>query len=289
MKAPAFDYCAPDSVEGVVKALAETDGAKIISGGQSFMPVLAFRLAAPTLVVDLRNVPGLDRIDITDDGTRLGARTRWVDIETSKELRKAQPLLCSAIDHVAHYQVRNRGTVGGSLCHADPAAEMPGVSVTCEAVIEILGSNGHREVAAADFFAGPLQVNLEEDEMILGVRLPAWPAGRRWAFEEFSRRRGDFALAGALVFYDVDAQNRISNAHVGGIGVGDTPIRVSAAEAALNGQIAERATFVKASEAARAAIEPMNDLHAPSDYRRDLYAGLLLRSLEKTIEEGAEW
>src|SRR5207248_4872203 len=138
------------------------------------------------------------------DGVHLGARVRWRDIEDDKRLRTAHPLLVEAISHVAHYQIRNRGTVGGSLAHADPAAEMPGIAVTCDAQIVVAGPKGTRTVAAGQFFTGALSTVLADDELIVEVRLPAWPRQRRWAFEEFSRRRGDFALASVAVFYDSD-------------------------------------------------------------------------------------
>jgi carbon-monoxide dehydrogenase medium subunit len=203
MKLPLFDYAAPKSVAEAIALLGARDGnAKVLAGGQSLMPILAFRLASPELLVDLKHVQGLDRIEIGDTGVRLGAKVRWVDIEQDERLAVAHPLLAEAIKHVAHYQIRNRGTVGGSVAHADPAAEMPGITVTCEAEITIVGGNGSRIEKAADFFTGPLQTTLASDELITELRLPFWPAARRWSFLEFSRRRGDFALAGVALFYD---------------------------------------------------------------------------------------
>ncbi len=197
MKPAPFDYVCPAALDEAVALLAARPGeARPIAGGQSLMPLLAFRLAAPALLVDLRNIPGLDGIAVSDDGVRLGARVRWRDIEDDPRLRSAHPLLAAAVGHVAHYQIRNRGTVGGSLAHADPAAEMPGIAVTCEAEIAAVGPTGARAIAAAEFFFGPLATALAPDEIITELQLPAWLAGRRWGFEEFSRRRGDFALAG---------------------------------------------------------------------------------------------
>ena len=205
MKPPPFDYAAPTNLKDALRMLRDVEGSKVLAGGQSLMPILAFRLAAPSLLVDIKNVPGLDQIRIDKDGVHLGARVRWVDIEKSKPLAAAHPLLVAAISHVAHYQIRNRGTVGGSVSHADPAAEMPGVAATCDAVMEISSCDGTRTMPAKDFFQGALQTALGEDEILVGLRLPAWPSGRRWAFEEFARRRGDFALAGALLHYDLEA------------------------------------------------------------------------------------
>ena len=157
MKLPPFEYASPTTLAEAIALLAAGPGTvKAIAGGQSLLPVMAFRLAAPRLLVDLRRVPGLDRIDIDDRGVRLGAKVRWRDIEDDARLRTAHPLLQAAMAHVAHYQIRNRGTVGGSLAHADPAAEMPGIAVTCDAQLVLTGSSGTRVVPAADFFVGVL-------------------------------------------------------------------------------------------------------------------------------------
>src|SRR5262250_548960 len=229
MKLPNFEYAAPSSLAEAVALLASGGGeAKPIAGGQSLVPMLAFRLAAPTLLVDLRRIPDLDRINVTADGVRLGAMVRWRDITDDARLATAHPLLKSAVAHVAHYQVRNRGTVGGSLAHADPAAEMPGIVMTCDAEIAVVGRSGARAIQAADFFQGALTTALTPDEIIVEVRLPAWPADRRWGFEEFARRRGDFAMAAAAVFYDQDESGKARNAHVGAIGVADRPLRLPA-------------------------------------------------------------
>src|SRR5215469_15940256 len=189
MKLAAFDYASPATIEEAVSLLASRSGsAKIISGGQSLVPMLAFRLAAPELLVDLKRLQGLNRIVIADDGVRLGAKVRWCAIDRDARLRGAHPLLVEAVRHVAHYQIRNRGTVGGSLAHAGPAAEMPGIAMTCEAEIAVAGKDGTRTIAAADFFLGPLTTALASDEIITEIRLPAWPAERRWGFQEFARR-----------------------------------------------------------------------------------------------------
>ena len=219
MKLPPFDYKTPTTLAEAVAILAAEGGAaRPLAGGQSLLPILAFRLAAPSVLVDLRRIPDLRRITIDGKGVHLGAMTRWHDIENDKRLRAAHPLLVEAIGHVAHYQIRNRGTVGGSLAHADPATEMPGIAVTCEAEIEAVGPSGSRKIAAADLFLGPLTTSLATDEIITGVRLPSWPEGRRWGFEEFSRRRGDYALAAVALYYDEDENGRARDAHVGVIG-----------------------------------------------------------------------
>ena len=280
MKLPPLDYACPATLAEAVALLAAHNGeAKPIAGGQSLMPMLAFRVASPSLLVDLRRLPDLNRITIADDGVRLGAMVRWRDIEDDVRLRAAHPLLAAAIAHVAHYQIRNRGTVGGSLAHADPAAEMPGVALTCDAEIAVTGSAGSRTIAAGDFFLGPLTTALTPDEIIVEVRLPAWPARRRWGFQEFARRRGDFALAGVALFYDEDDDGKAANTHAGAIGVGDRPVRLSAAEATLDGRAADAAAIADAARAASAEVDPPDDIHAHAAYRRALVGTLTERAL----------
>ncbi len=282
MKLPPFHYVAPTSLAEAISLLAASGGtAKALSGGQSFVPVMAFRLASPSLIVDLRKIPGLGRIDIDDQGVRLGAKVRWRDILDDKRLATAQPLLQAAISHVAHYQIRNRGTAGGSLAHADPAAEMPGIAVACDAQLLLQSSKGERVVAAADFFTGALSTVLADDELIVEIRLPKWPAKRRWAFEEFALRRGDFALAGVAAFYDEDASGCATNAHVGVIGACTRPHRVGEAEAALNGNKVDEKVILAAAKAAAAAVDPPSDLHASAEYRRSLVETLLERALKR--------
>jgi carbon-monoxide dehydrogenase medium subunit len=247
------------------------------------MPMLAFRLAAPDLLVDLKRVPGLDAIRIADDGVHVGAKVRWCDIARDARLERAHPLLAEAIRHVAHYQIQNRGTVGGSLAHADPSAEMPGIAVTCDARISIVGGAGERVEQAAGFFTGPLQTSLGPEDILTELHLPAWPAARRWAFKEFARRKGDFAMAGVALHYDLDDEQRVIDAHIGAIGVADRPIRLAAAEAALDGNPLTEKIIAAAAAAARGEIDPPSDIHAPGAYRRALVATLLARGLNQSI------
>src|SRR5215471_19632169 len=246
MKLPAFDYACPTTLREAVQLLASRDDARALAGGQSLVPMLAFRLVQPALLVDLRKLADLRGINVMESGVRLGAMVRWREIEDDGRLATAHPLLKAAISHVAHYQIRNRGTVGGSIAHADPAAEMPGIAMTCDAEIAVAGKSGARVIQAADFFQGALTTALTPDEIIVEVRLPPWPAGRRWGFQEFARRRGDFAMAAAAVFYDQDENGKARNAHVGAIGVGDRPLRLAAVEAVLNGRAIDEATIAEA-------------------------------------------
>jgi carbon-monoxide dehydrogenase medium subunit len=284
MKLPAFEYACPATLKEAVALLASHVGeAKPIAGGQSLMPMMAFRLAQPSLLVDLRKLPDLNKIRIDKDGVRLGAMVRWRDILDDSRLVKAHPLLQAAVAHVAHYQVRNRGTVGGSVCHADPAAEMPGIAVTCDAEITAIGKGGQRVIKARDFFLGALTTALQPDEILTEVRLPAWPASRRFGFQEFARRRGDFAMAGVAAFYDPDGA-KAGNAHVGVIGVGDRQRRLARAEAAINGNTLDAATIAKAAEAASAEVEAQDDIHASAAYRRALTGTLLERALKSAMD-----
>ena len=280
MKLPAFEYACPATLAEAVALLAAHDGdAKALAGGQSLVPMLAFRVASPALLVDLRKLPGLNEIKITDAGVRLGAMVRWRDILDDARLATAFPLLVAAVKHVAHYQIRNRGTVGGSIAHADPAAEMPGIVVACDAEIAVTGKAGTRTIAAKDFFVSALTTALAPDEIITEIRFPPWPAGRRYGFEEFALRRGDFAIAAAAVFYDVDASGRAANAHVGVIGVGDRPGRLPTVEAVLNGARVEADVIAKAAVATSAAVTPQDDIHASAAYRRSLVGTMVERAL----------
>jgi carbon-monoxide dehydrogenase medium subunit len=281
MKLPPLDYACPDTLKEAIALLASHGDAKAIAGGQSLMPMMAFRIATPTLLVDLRKLTELRRIKISADGVRLGALVRWRDILDDERLATAHPLLQAAVTHVAHYQIRNRGTVGGSIAHADPAAEMPGIVVTCDAEITVVGTSGSRVVAARDFFVGALVTSIEPDEIITEIKLPAWPARRRWGFQEFARRRGDFAMAAAALFYDQDASGKASNAHVGIIGVGDLPLRLTEVEAALNGRIIDEATMARAAEVTSATVKAQADIHASVAYRRSLAGTMVERALRE--------
>jgi carbon-monoxide dehydrogenase medium subunit len=282
MKPAPFEYQAPATLQEAIDLLAADPEAAVIAGGQSLMPVLAFRLATPSLLVDLRRVPGLGDITVGDSGIRLGARVRWRDIEDDQRLETAHPLLREAIAHVGHYQIRNRGTVGGSLAHADPAAELPGIAVTCDAEITLVGAAGARTIRAGEFFTGPLSTVRRPDEIITELHLPFWPGKRRWAFQEFAQRQGDFALAGIALFYDEDQDGRVRNAHVGVIGACNRPHRLTEVETVLNGHPLDEGLIRQAAAAAAQAVDPPDDVHAGAAYRRGLIATLVERGLRAT-------
>ena len=281
MKLPQFEYASPATLTEAVALLAQHHGdARLLAGGQSLVPLLAFRLASPQLLIDLRRLQGLDQIKIEHDGIRIGAMTRWCDIEANPDLVRAHPLLVEAVKHVAHYQIRNRGTIGGSLAHADPAAEIPGIAVACDATIGLTGSNGARTIAADDFFIGPLTTAIRADEIIVEICFPPWPRSRRWAFEEFARRRGDFALAGIAAFYDPDREGRANNVHIGVIGAGPRPRRLLDAEREVNARAIEDRAIAAAAKAAAREVDPTDDIHASAAYRRALVEALVERALK---------
>jgi carbon-monoxide dehydrogenase medium subunit len=269
--------------EAVALLSAHGGEANLLAGGQSLVPMMAFRVASPSLVIDLRKISELRNIRIDDDGVTLGAMVRWRDILDDARLRDAHPLLVAAVEHVAHYQIRNRGTVGGSIAHADPAAELPGIVVTCEATIAAVSKAGTRLIEAADFFTGPLTTALKPDEIITEIGFPAWSARLRFGFSEFARRRGDFALAAAALYYDEDNAGRARNAHVGVIGVADRPLRLTAVEDSINGSRVDEALIAKAEAAACAAVEPPDDIHASGAYRKALVGVMVERALRSAM------
>jgi aerobic carbon-monoxide dehydrogenase medium subunit len=283
MKLPSFDYACPATIAEAVALLAAHRGeAKPIAGGQSLVPMLAFRLAAPTLLVDLRKLSELSQITITASDVTLGAMVRWRDILQDPRLRQAHPLLVAAVEHIAHYQIRNRGTVGGSLAHADPAAELPGIVVTCEADIVVRGSAQSRVIAAGDFFRGALTTALQPDEIVTEIRFPAWPRQRRYGFREFARRRGDFALAAAAVTFE-QAEQKFRNVRIGAIGVADRAIRLAAAERVLEGREVTDVAIAESAAAASAATDPADDIHASGAYRKTLIGVMVERALRDAV------
>jgi carbon-monoxide dehydrogenase medium subunit len=283
MKLPAFDYACPATVAEAVALLAAHGGeAKPIAGGQSLVPMLAFRLAAPTLLVDLRKLDELRDITIGNRGVTLGAMVRWRDVLEHPRLRQAHPLLAAAVEHIAHHQIRNRGTVGGSLAHADPAAELPCIAVTCEAEIAALGPKGRRVITAATFFRGALLTALQADEIITEIRFPAWPRDRRFGFREFARRRGDFALAAAAVCFDA-VEQKFRNVRVGAIGAADRPMRLAAAERALEAHDMTEAGIGAGAAAAAGAVDPADDIHASGAYRKTLIGVMVERALRDAM------
>ncbi|HMG77218.1 MAG TPA: xanthine dehydrogenase family protein subunit M [Xanthobacteraceae bacterium] len=279
MKPPAFDYIAADSIAMAAAALAHAgDDAKIIAGGQSLVPMLNFRLLRPSILVDINRIAGLDIVEETNGAIRVGALTRHYQLETSPLIAKHLPVLSCAMTHVAHLAIRNRGTIGGSLAHADPAAELPMMALLLDAELRVASGCGERTVAARDFFLGALTVDLASGEIITGIVLPKLPPRTGWGFEEVARRHGDFALAAAAATLTVSG-GTIDQARIALTGVGPTALRATAAEGLLIGHALEPGLTNRAIEAVRATIKPETDLHASSDYRRHLAGVLTGRAL----------
>lgn len=287
MKPSSFDYVAPTSLQDALRALeAGGDDVRIIAGGQSLVPIMNFRLAAPERLIDLNRIPELTGIGHVSDGMiRIGAMTRHREVETSAFLRTHLPLLPYAMQHVAHTQIRNRGTIGGSLAHGDPAAEWPALCLALDAIMVIAGSSGDRHVRAADFSLGVLTTAIEQGEILKEVLFPVWPGHRRWGFTEISRRRGDFALVGVCCTADIGAGGVVEAARIALFGAADYPLLSEAAAEKIAGRRLDKALAAEAGVAAAAAIEPRSDLHASSDYRRQLIKVLVGRALEQILTE----
>ena len=285
MKLPDIEYIRPSTLDEAVRLLAAPD-AKVLAGGQSLLPLMAYRLAAPRILVDIGRLSELRGMRSDAHGLVLGALVRWRDIENDPCIAAAHPLLREAVSHVAHYQIRNRGTVGGSLAHADPAAELPAVALACGAGIVAIGPTGRRMIEAADFLEAPLTTALKSDEIIVELRLPPWPPTRRFVFEEFVRRRGDFALAGVCLFYDLDGEGRMVSPCVVAFGATEIQQRISMLEEYLAGRRLDETVCAEAGEMASAAIDAVEDMHAPQDYRRALFGTLVERALIRSMTSG---
>lgn len=278
MKPPRFQYLRPSSLDEALAALADANGeARVLAGGQSLVPMLNFRLLSPQILVDINRIPGLDYVEEHEGGLRIGALTRHHTLETSPLVKGRYPLITDAMRHVAHLAIRNRGTIGGSLSHADPAAELPLMMLMHDAQIELAASTGRRRVAAGDFFLAALTADVQDGEMLVGVELPALPA-HGWAFEEVARRAGDFALAAVGVILRV-ADGRALEARIGAMGVSDTALRLHEAEALLQGQALDDSVLCRVVNAVRAGVNPDTDLHGSADYRRHLVGVLVERAL----------
>jgi CO/xanthine dehydrogenase FAD-binding subunit len=279
MKPPAFDYIAADSVAMAVAALSRAgDDAKIIAGGQSLVPMLNFRMLRPSILIDINRIAGLDVIAETGTAIGVGALVRHYQLETSPLIVRHLPVLSCAMTHVAHLAIRNRGTIGGSLAHADPAAELPMMALLLDAELRIASIAGERTVAARDFFLGALTADLAPGEIITEVVLPKLPPCTGWGFAEVARRHGDFALAAVAATLTVSG-GAIEQARIALTGVGPTALRATAAEDLLIGQALEPDLVSRVIDAVRATIEPETDLHASSDYRRHLAGVLTGRAL----------
>jgi carbon-monoxide dehydrogenase medium subunit len=285
MKPAAFEYHRPDSTDEALALLAEHGyDAKLLAGGQSLVPAMNFRLAQPAVLIDLNRIPQLDYVAQADGGLRIGAMTRQATVERNPLVATHAPLLAETLPFVAHAQIRNRGTIGGSIAHADPAGEMGAVMLALGASFYLRGPNGTRAVAAAEFFTGLFGTALEADEMLTEVEIPAAAPRTGWAFDEVSRRHGDYALAGLAAAVEVDEDGRCTAARIALLGVGDAPVLARQAAAALIGQAPTDAAIRAAADAAsQRDVDPPGDIHATPAYRRHLTNVLVRRVLPRAF------
>jgi carbon-monoxide dehydrogenase medium subunit len=285
VKPAPFDYHAPETVADCLSLLAQHgDEAKILAGGQSLVPMLALRLARPEVLVDVNRVRELAAVRRENGSLVVGATTRHATLEKNPEIAAAAPLLARVAPHIGHFQIRNRGTLGGSLAHADPAAELPAVVRVLDAEIETAGPNGTRRIPAADFFETVFTTSLEPDELVTAVRFPVWGAGSGFAVEEMARRHGDFAIVGALAAVQVQ-DGRLSKLAIGLTGMGSVPERAEAVERTLTGAAITNLDLTELGVQAVADLEPPGDVHGSATYRTRVGATLVARALTHAIEE----
>jgi len=286
VKPPAFAYHRPGTIDEALELLADLgDDARVLAGGQSLIPVLNFRLTHPSALVDLNGVAEMDFIEEgPDGGLRMGAMTRQRTAELNPVVTAQAPLLAEALPWVAHPAIRNRGTMGGSLAHADPASELPAVMVALGARFGIYGRDGGRLVEADAFFPGLFSTALEQGEILGEVHLPALEPGSGVAFEEVARRHGDFALAGVAALIELDPDGECRDARLGLLGLGTGPVLARSASAELVGEAPTEARIAAAARVAAAEdASPLGDVHASADYRRSLAEILVRRALVRAV------
>ncbi len=281
MKPAPFDWFAPGTLEeALALKAAHADAARFLAGGQSLVPAMNFRLAQPAVLVDLNRLPGLDGIAATPEGgLRIGAMVRNARLERDACARGSHPMLAEALAEVAHPQIRNRGTIGGNLSHADPASEMPAAMLALDARLAVRGGGGPREVPAEAFFTGPLSTALAPDEMLVEVRIPPLPPRTGTAFLEFARRRGDYALMGVAAVATLDAAGACTGARLAFCSAGPMPMAAPRAAAALAGTRLEEAAIAQAAALARQEVDPLGGLEATPAYQRHLAGVLAARAL----------
>ena len=291
MKPAPFEYHAPGSAAEAVEMLGQFAGeSKPLAGGQSLIPMLALRLTRFEHLVDLNRAADLQGITRSNGDVRIGAMTRQAAVEHDAGVATDVPLLALATPLIGHFQIRNRGTVGGSLAHADPASEYPAVALAVGARFEIGAPGGNRMVAADDFFTSTWTTCMDAEELLVAVHFPVWGGRSGFAVEEVARRHGDFALVGAAVGIELGADGTVARAGIGLFGVGSTPVRAASAEAALVGAGAESlqdAAVTEIATAAAAELDPPDDVHASGRYRSQVSATLISRAITKALQEAS--
>jgi CO/xanthine dehydrogenase FAD-binding subunit len=277
MKPPLFRYEAPRTLRDAVAVLASDPDAMVLAGGQSLVPAMNFRVATPSLLVDIQHVEGFKGIAVEDDTIVIKAMTRHRELELHPDVRRANPLIAETMQHVAHVPIRNRGTVVGSLCHADPSAEMPLLFVLLDGTLIATGPAGTRHIPAADFFQSFLTTARHQDEIVVEARLPVLAAGAGWAFDEVTRRHGDFALVGIGCVISLDDNGRAQNVRLAACGISDRPVRLKAAEAALTGTLLAAGDLAVAARVSADAVTQADDMNTSMSYRRRVLSGLIQR------------
>jgi carbon-monoxide dehydrogenase medium subunit len=277
MKPPLFAYRAPKTVDEAIKFLAGDADAMVLAGGQSLMPAMNFRVANPSMLVDIQHVEGLKGIVIENGEIVIKAMTRHRELELDPDVRRANPLIAETMQHVAHVPIRNRGTVVGSLCHADPSAEMPLLFVLLDGTLVARGPNGIRHIQAEQFFQSFLTTTRKQDEIVVEARLPVLPAGAGWAFDEVTRRHGDYALVGVGCVVQLDESGRAHGVRLAACGISDRPIRLKAAEAVLNGTSLAADDLDAAARASLDAVTQSDDMNTSASYRRRVLGALIRR------------
>src|SRR5882757_30035 len=281
MKPAPFKYIAASSLDHALSLKAEYgDDARFLAGGQSLMPAMNFRLSQPSVLIDVNPLSDCGGIVRSDRGEiRVGAVTRYRELERDADFLRLCPLFADALPHIAHPQIRNRGTIGGNLSHADPASELPAIAVAMQARMRIKSAKGEREVAASEFFQGLLTTDIQSDEMLVGIAFPAPTARTGTCFMEVARRRGDFALAGVAAIMTVDDQGRCSQVRLALCGVGDGPVDASAAASSLVGQHGSGEAIEAVAAEVQGLIEPSGNVHATPDYQRHIAGVLTQRAI----------
>ncbi len=287
MKAAPFEYHRPGSVKEAAELLAEYgDDAKILAGGQSLVPMLAMRLTHFENLIDISRVAELQGIDLDGDDVVIGAGTPHAFVGMDDEVAESAPLLTLATPHIGHFQIRTRGTLGGAIAHADPAAEYAAVALALDAQMDAVSARGTRRIAASEFFTGLWETSLAADEILTSVRFPVWGGRTGYAIEEFARRHGDFAIAGAVVAVEVDGDDRVARCGIGLLGLGSTPVRGSAGEEAIVGRPVTELSADEIGRMTMSAIEDVPaDLQGSASYRRRVGAAMVSRALHSAIAE----
>ncbi|AIY19451.1 xanthine dehydrogenase family protein subunit M [Pimelobacter simplex] len=288
MKPSRFEYVLPRSIEEAVAARVEHADTVVLSGGQSLVPTLNFRLSNPEAVIDLRLVPGLDDVRVEGEWIHVGGRTRQRDLELDDAVHAANPLIRETLHHVAHPVIRNRGTVGGSIAHADPSAELPCLLLCLDGEVVAHGPSGARTIDAQDLFEFILSTTLEPDEILTEVRFPVLPERTGWCFTEFARRHGDFALAGVAATLTLADDGTIAWGQLAACGVTTTPVRLVAVEDALLDDAADPSRFREIAALAADVVTVPDDESCSSAYRRDLLVGLVERALRTSWQRATE-